>query len=50
MVLTMVFSDLQASEVDILQSILRWGEHQLMKRIEDRGKSQGLTQFLYRNF
>lgn len=29
---------LQASELDVLQAVLKWGEHQLMKRMEERGK------------
>ena len=28
----------QASEVDVLNAIVRWGESQLIKRVEDRGK------------
>lgn len=28
----------QASEQDILKYLIKWGEHQLMKRIADRGK------------
>lgn len=27
---------LQASELEVLQSVLRWGEHQLVRRMEDR--------------
>ncbi|CAG0897944.1 unnamed protein product [Darwinula stevensoni] len=27
---------LQASELEVLQAVLRWGEHQLVKRMEDR--------------
>lgn len=29
---------LQASELEILQSVLKWGEHQLIRRMEDRGE------------
>lgn len=29
---------LQASEQDILKYLIKWGEHQLMKRIADRGE------------
>lgn len=28
---------LQAAELDVLQATLRWGEHQLLRRMEDRG-------------
>jgi len=27
---------LQASELEVLQSVLKWGEHQLVRRMEDR--------------
>jgi len=26
----------QASELEVLQSVLKWGEHQLVRRMEDR--------------
>lgn len=32
------FLFLQASEQDILKYLIKWGEHQLMKRIADRGE------------
>lgn len=28
---------LQASELEVLQAVLKWGEHELIKRMEDRG-------------
>lgn len=28
---------LQASELDVLQAVLKWGEHRLVRRMEDRG-------------
>lgn len=28
---------LQASELEVLQAVLKWGEHQLVRRMEDRG-------------
>ncbi|CAL8069962.1 unnamed protein product [Orchesella dallaii] len=35
--LEVVQSDfLQASEIEVLNSIIKWGEHQLIKRVEDR--------------
>lgn len=34
----LTFSFYQASEQDILKYLIKWGEHQLMKRIADRGK------------
>lgn len=30
---------LQASELEILQAVLKWGEHQLIRRMEDRGEN-----------
>lgn len=30
---------LQAAELDVLQATLRWGEHQLLRRMEDRGEA-----------
>lgn len=35
----LTFSFYQASEQDILKYLIKWGEHQLMKRIADRGKT-----------
>ena len=29
---------LQASELEILQAVLKWGEFELIRRMEDRGK------------
>ncbi|KAK8373937.1 hypothetical protein O3P69_011961, partial [Scylla paramamosain] len=31
---------LQAAELDVLQATLRWGEHQLLRRMEDRGEGE----------
>lgn len=28
---------LQSSELEVLQAVLKWGEHELIKRMEDRG-------------
>lgn len=28
---------LQASELEVLQAVLKWGEHELIRRMEDRG-------------
>lgn len=28
---------LQASELEVLQAVLKWGEYQLVRRMEDRG-------------
>ena len=30
-------SFLQASELEVLQAVLKWGEHKLVRRMEDRG-------------
>lgn len=30
-------SFLQASELEVLQAVLKWGEYELVKRMEDRG-------------
>lgn len=35
-------SFLQASELEVLQAVLKWGEHRLMRRMEDRGKRHGI--------
>ena len=29
---------LQASELEVLQAVLKWGEHELIQRMEDRGQ------------
>jgi len=29
---------LQASELEVLQAVLKWGEHELIRRMEDRGQ------------
>lgn len=29
---------LQASELEVLQSVLKWGEQELVRRMEDRGQ------------
>lgn len=29
---------LQASELEVLQAVLKWGEHELIRRMEDRGE------------
>jgi hypothetical protein len=28
----------QASELEVLQAVLKWGEHELIRRMEDRGQ------------
>ena len=32
-----VWFSLQASELEVLQAVLKWGEHELIRRMEDRG-------------
>lgn len=32
---------LQASELEVLHAVLKWGEHELVRRMEDRGKLDG---------
>lgn len=29
---------MQASELEVLQAVLKWGEHELIRRMEDRGQ------------
>lgn len=33
-----VFFVIQASELEVLQAVLKWGEHELIRRMEDRGQ------------
>jgi hypothetical protein len=33
-----VFFVTQASELEVLQAVLKWGEHELIRRMEDRGQ------------
>jgi len=37
---------LQASEADILKAVVRWGEHQLLKRMDERGRFSELLSFV----
>lgn len=30
---------LQASELEVLHAVLKWGEHELVRRMEDRGEN-----------
>lgn len=33
-----IFFVTQASELEVLQAVLKWGEHELIRRMEDRGQ------------
>jgi hypothetical protein len=33
-----VYFSPQASELEVLQAVLKWGEHELIRRMEDRGQ------------
>ncbi len=34
-----IFFGMQASELEVLQAVLKWGEQELVRRMEDRGTS-----------
>lgn len=39
---------LQASEQDILKYVIKWGEHQLIKRMADRGEKHHFQRLIYK--
>lgn len=39
---------LQASELEVLHAVLKWGENELVKRMEDRGKINNIFIYIYR--
>jgi hypothetical protein len=41
-----VYFSSQASELEVLQAVLKWGEHELIRRMEDRGQYMLLNVYL----
>lgn len=38
---------LQSSELEVLQAVLKWGEHELIRRMEDRGIKFQVFNFIF---